>query len=246
MTLPITHFSVLDSTNEEAKRLALAGTQGPLWLHADRQTAGRGRRAKVWQSPIGNLAATGLYHWDGSLAASAHLGFAAALAVCDTLSPFLDGAQTLAIKWPNDVLQSGAKIAGILLESGSVPSGGHWVAVGIGINLASAPSDLPYPATALHEHLKTGGKPPATTDVLDVLITSFESWRTCLTGEGFAPIRTAWLARAHGLGAMLRTSAGQSGIFEDLSKEGALVLRQNSGRSIEISAGEVFFADQEN
>jgi BirA family biotin operon repressor/biotin-[acetyl-CoA-carboxylase] ligase len=94
--------------------------------------------------------------------------------------------------------------------------------------------------------VKTGAKPPATTEVLDLLIANFEGWRIRLIGEGFAPIRTAWLARAHGLGAMLRTSAGQSGIFEDLSKEGALVLRQNSGRSIEISAGEVFFADQEN
>jgi BirA family transcriptional regulator, biotin operon repressor / biotin---[acetyl-CoA-carboxylase] ligase len=243
---PIKHYPTLDSTNEEAKRRGAAGETGPLWIITDHQTHGRGRRARHWQSPAGNLAATGLYHWAGPLFHSAQLGFAAALAVSDTLSPFMRDPDALAIKWPNDILLNGAKIAGILLESGASPHGGHWIAVGIGINLAKAPDDLPYPATALGDHLKKGREVPSPEAVLEPLINAFERWRLTLQNEGFAPLRTAWLSRAHGLGRPLSTSAGEAGIFEDLSKEGALVLRQNTGRSIEISAGEVFFAGRES
>ncbi len=245
MTRPIRHFAVLDSTNEEAKRLGLAGECSPVWLHADRQTHGRGRRARHWQSPVGNLAATGLYHWDGALNRSAQLGFAAALAVADTAARWVDAPQSIKIKWPNDVLLHNAKLAGILLESGVSPNGGHWIAIGIGINVQSAPKDLPYAATAFAEHLKPGVQIPAPEVVLPQLIESFEGWYKRFMAEGFAPLRLAWLARAHGLGQALRTSSGEEGIFEDLSVDGALVLRQKAGRSIEVSAGEVFFADQE-
>ncbi|PHS28046.1 MAG: biotin--[acetyl-CoA-carboxylase] ligase [Robiginitomaculum sp.] len=245
MRPPIKHYSTLDSTNEEAKRRGTAGETGPLWIITDHQTHGRGRRSRHWQSPAGNLAATGLYHWAGPLLRSAQLGFAAALAATDTLSSFVRDPDALTIKWPNDILLNGAKIAGILLESGASRHGGHWIAVGIGINLAKAPDDLPYPATALGDHLKKGREVPSPEAVLSKLIDAFERWRTELQHEGFAPLRTAWLSRAHGLGRPLSTSAGETGVFEDLSKEGALVLRQNTGRSIEISAGEVFFADRE-
>ncbi len=244
--IPIKHYPTLDSTNEEAKRRGVAGETGPLWILADRQTHGRGRRARHWQSPVGNLAATGLYHWTGPLWHSAQLGFAAALAVSDTLSSFVRNPDALAIKWPNDILLDGAKIAGILLESGASPHGGHWIAIGIGINLATAPDGLPYPATALGDHLKRGHTVPRPDVVLSKLIDAFERWRLELQDQGFASLRTAWLSRAHGLGQSITTSSGETGIFEDLSKEGALVLRQNSGRSIEISAGEVFFADRES
>ena len=223
----------------------MAGERGPLWIVADSQSSGRGRRGRHWQSPAGNLAATGLYHWPGPLAQSAQLGFAAALAVVQTLAPWVQEPQSLSIKWPNDVLLGGAKIAGILLESGPCAPSGHWLAVGIGINIAQAPEDLPYPATALADHLAAKGIVPSVEPILDHLITAFEHWRTGLLEEGFAPLRRAWLARAHGLGQPLRTSAGQAGVFADLSSSGALVLRQADGQSIEISAGEIFFDPEE-
>lgn len=245
MRPPVKHYPVLDSTNEEAKRLGAAGEQGPLWIHADRQTHGRGRRARHWQSPMGNLAATGLYHWPGPLAGSAQLGFAAVLAVVDTAAHWVREPQALRIKWPNDIVLHEAKLAGILLESGVSAHGGHWVAIGIGVNLATAPDDLPYPATYLGEYLHSHKKQPLPKGVLDVLINAFEEWRQRYQDEGFAPLRLAWLARAKGLGKPLRTSSGEAGIFEDLSSSGALILRQNTGQSIEISAGEVFFANEE-
>ncbi len=242
LSIPTKHYPVLDSTNEEAKRLGLAGEQGPLWIITDQQTAGRGRRGRHWQSPVGNLACTGLYHWPGPLTGSAQLGFAAALSVSETLDPWIGGAQKLSIKWPNDVLLGGAKIAGILLESGAAPGGGHWLAVGIGINLKNAPVDLPYPATCLGDHLTNAKPAPSLQEIFESVITAFESWRIQLRDEGFAPLRLAWLARAHGLGQPMRTSSGRAGVFEDLSTNGALVLRPVTGQSIEISAGEVFFA----
>ncbi len=240
--LPIKHYSVLGSTNDEAKRLALAGEQGPLWIHADRQTRGRGRRSRQWQSPPGNLAATGLYYWDGPLAQSAQLGFVAALAVIETASQWVQQPQALAIKWPNDILLGDAKLAGILLESGQSAHGGHWIAVGIGLNIEDAPKDLPYPATALRNHLHGAAQSPKSGEVLDEVIARFESWHARLQKEGFAPVRLGWLSRAYGLGKPIKTSTGQVGVFEDLSAEGALLLRMNTGRSIEISAGEVFFS----
>jgi BirA family transcriptional regulator, biotin operon repressor / biotin---[acetyl-CoA-carboxylase] ligase len=242
---PIKHYPVLDSTNEEAKRLALAGEQGPLWIIADRQTKGRGRRARHWQSPRGNLAATGLYLESGALLQTAQLGFAAALAVADTVSLWVDDPQKLRLKWPNDVLLREAKLSGILLESGSASNNQHWLAVGIGINLAEAPQNLPYPATCLAEHLRKGIALPTPQEVLPTLIGHYEKWRTCLQQEGFAALRLAWLARAFGLGRPMTTRSGQSGIFEDLSSKGALVLRLNAGQSIEISAGEIYFANEE-
>ena len=243
--IQINRYPVLDSTNEEAKRLALAGETGPLWIMAARQTSGRGRRGRRWRSPAGNLYATGLYHWDGPLAASAQLGFAAALAAVQALDAWLNKASSITIKWPNDVLVGPAKIAGILLESGAAPGAGHWLAIGIGINIAAAPQGLPYPATALAAHMTEGARAPSPQAVLERVVDAFETWRQHLQRDGFAPLRTAWLSRAHGLGKPLRTSAGQSGVFTDLSSGGALVLRQPGGQSIEISAGEVFFVGEE-
>ncbi len=236
---------MLDSTNEEAKRLALAGETGPLWVMAECQRSGRGRRGRRWHSPPGNFFATGLYHWSGPLAASAQLGFAAALAVAAALDAWLEVNRKVAIKWPNDVLVENAKIAGILLESGAAPGGGHWLAVGIGINIATAPGGLPYPATALAAHLRRTKTLPSPQAVLEPVMAHFEGWRQRLREDGFAPLRAAWLARAHGLGESLSASTGQSGVFEDLSSTGTLVLRQPGGQSIEIGAGEVFFAGKE-
>jgi BirA family biotin operon repressor/biotin-[acetyl-CoA-carboxylase] ligase len=106
----------LDSTRSEARRLAEGGEQGPLWIIAERQTAGRGRRGRVWETLSGNLAATLLLRPDAPANTIGQLSFAAALAVADTAAHFAPGA-VITVKWPNDVLAEGRKLAGILLES---------------------------------------------------------------------------------------------------------------------------------
>lgn len=237
-------FDVLDSTSEEARRCADAGEKGPLWIVAAEQTAGRGRRGRVWHSPRGNLMATLLLRPDASAESAARLSFAAALAVGDTVSACAPNAP-VTLKWPNDVLVGRAKVAGVLLESQGAGSGPlKWMSVGIGINLASAPDDTPYTATALRSICSA---PPGPDQALEILSARWDHWYRAWLSGGFAPLRTAWLARADGLGQVVtaRLEGGAlQGVFTGLSETGALELRLPSGLTQAISAGEVFFGRQ--
>lgn len=222
----------IDSTNSEAARLARAGEAGPLWIMAEEQTAGRGRRGRRWDCGPGNLAAT-LLLCPGRKD-FAQLSFAAALAVADCAAHFAPDAR-LSVKWPNDVLANRAKLAGILLESA-----GDRLAIGIGINLASFPDDTPFPATALGA---LGVAVPTPDQALTVLAGCFARWYDCWLAEGFAPLRAAWLARAAGLGARIRARLPDGelhGVFEGMDEDGALLLNQQ-GTIRAIAAGEVYF-----
>lgn len=224
----------LDSTNEEARRLAMAGEAGPLWIMAERQTAGRGRRGRAWQVPQGNLAATLLLRPPASQAVSGQLSFAAALAVADMAAHFAPQAR-IAVKWPNDVLADGRKLAGILLEGGS-----GWLAVGIGVNLAAHPEGTEFPATCL---VQLGVAPPSPQDALTVLAARFAHWYDLWMRSGFECLRPAWLARAFGVGAPIRARLPHEtrmGVFEGIDAEGALLLNEG-GQLRAIAAGEVFF-----
>jgi BirA family biotin operon repressor/biotin-[acetyl-CoA-carboxylase] ligase len=235
------HFETIDSTNEEARRLAEAGEAGPVWIQADRQTAGRGRRGRAWDSPTGNLAAT-LFLRPGKPAREcAQLSFVAALAASDAVALTAPGIE-VKLKWPNDVLASGRKIAGILLESASVgddkPS---WLAIGIGINLAQFPEGTEFPATSLSA---LGHPAPKAGDAVAALAASFARWYEVWREQGFGNVRDAWLARAAGLGTRIRARLQNeeiSGVFEGIDEQGALVLRVGEGKTRVIAAGDVFF-----
>lgn len=234
-------FETIDSTNEEARRLASLGEAGPLWLWAREQTAGRGRRGRAWQSPRDNLAATLLLSPGKPAGECAQLSFAAALASSDAVAAFAPGAD-IKVKWPNDVLADGRKISGILLESSS--HGGAdpaWLAIGIGINLRGHPPDTEFPATSLPA---LGVAPPDPRDALLELAASFAKWYEVWAAQGFAPIRDAWLARAAGLGTRIRArlqNGETSGVFEGIDTGGALLLRESQSGVRAIAAGEVFF-----
>ena len=232
-------FDALDSTNEEAKRRAQDGEAGPLWIVARAQTAGRGRRGRAWTSAAGNLFTTGLFRLEASPGRAAQLSFAAALAVGDLAASVIP-SELVRLKWPNDVLVDGRKVAGILLESGAAPGGGLWLAVGIGVNLAHHPEDSERPATDLSVH--GGGVSPD--EAVKTLADRFEHWRTLWAREGFAPIREAWLSRAWGLGERCTARLdGETleGVFADLAEDGSLRLDLNDGRRRLVSAGDVFF-----
>jgi BirA family biotin operon repressor/biotin-[acetyl-CoA-carboxylase] ligase len=239
--IPLRHFEEIDSTNEEARRLALAGVGGPLWLVADRQTKGRGRRGRNWQSPQGNLAATLLLSPAMPIAQCAQLSFVAALGASDAVGRCAPRAE-MKVKWPNDVLADEKKIAGILLESTSKDGARpDWLAIGFGINLASHPADTEFPATSI---AGLGEKSPAPHAALDCLAASWSKWYEVWSERGFEPIRDAWLARAARLGAGIRARVADIevvGMFEGIDADGALNLRESTGRMRRISAGEVFF-----
>jgi BirA family biotin operon repressor/biotin-[acetyl-CoA-carboxylase] ligase len=231
-------LDAIDSTNEEARRRAMSGELGPLWIAARRQTAGRGRRGRVWQSGEGNLAATLLLRPGVPPADAAQLSFAASLAVADMVQHFAPDIPVTA-KWPNDVLAGGRKLAGILLESGN--NAGFWLAIGIGVNLADAPSGTEFPATSL----KTlRGSVPDPQEALAVLAVRFAFWRGTWRNGGFAALRQAWLDRADRLGEHIRARLPheeQEGVFEGIDASGALLLNQGQGCIRAIAAAEVFW-----
>ena len=238
---PVVVLDEIDSTNAEARRRAEAGEAGPLWLVGLRQTAGRGRRGRAWETGEGNLAATLLFRTDMPPAEAAQVSFVAALAVADMLAEYVP-ASLVSLKWPNDPLLGGLKVSGILVESGASPLGGLWIAVGIGVNLSRKPIDSERPATSIATYREI--PPPHPTEAIEVLAGAFERWRRAWSSLGFPVIADAWTARAHGLGEPCTARLGTEtieGIAEGLDGDGALRLRLDDGRVRRITAGDVFF-----
>lgn len=232
--MKIVRYDVIDSTNEEARRLAEAGETGPLWIVAHEQTGGRGRRGRTWVSQPGNLFATLLLSPPGSLEQRAQISFVAGLAAAEMIAAF---AGDVTLKWPNDVLLKGCKVAGMLLESVGLSA----LAVGFGVNLAHFPQQTEFPATSV---AKVAGSAPAPDDALARLAARWDAWYEVWTRDGFAPVRAAWLARASGLGERIRVrlmDREMNGVFENLDDNGALLLRQADGALARVTAGDVFF-----
>jgi BirA family biotin operon repressor/biotin-[acetyl-CoA-carboxylase] ligase len=226
----------LDSTNSEARRLAQAGEPGPVWITAARQSAGRGRRGRMWEAGQGNLAATLLLRPQAPASVIGQLSFAAALATAEMAAHFAHYA-VITVKWPNDVLADGRKLAGILLEGNSNQG---WLAIGIGVNLVSFPRGTEFPATSLAE---LGIAAPSSSEALTVLAARVAHWYDVWMSQGFESVRTAWLARAQQLGAPIRArlpNETREGVFEGIDAAGALLLNEQ-GRVRAIAAGEVFF-----
>jgi len=232
-------YAELDSTNEEARRLAEADEHGPLWISTARQTAGRGRRGRAWTMAEGNLAATLLLRPKASQAVAGQLSFAAALAAAEMVQHFAPDA-AVTVKWPNDVLAEGRKIAGILLEGGAQKDNKAWLAIGIGVNLAHHPEGTGFPATSLPQ---LGIAPPSCDQALGLLAARFAHWYDAWMESGFETLRAAWLKRASGLGAPITARLPhetRAGVFEGIDASGALLLKEESGVRA-IAAGEVFF-----
>lgn len=233
-----THYETLGSTNAEALALARAGERGPLWITARRQSAGRGRRGRPWVSEPGNLYATLLLTEPSAPERAPQLAFVAGLALHDAVAGCAAAlGPMLRLKWPNDLLLSGEKLAGILIEGESGPA--FAVAVGIGVNCVSHPDDAAFPAA----DLKTAGalvSPEALFPALSAAMARrLEQWRR---GEGFAAIRADWLKRAAGLGQEIRVRLPErefSGRFEGLDAAGHLLVAGPSGVTT-VTAGEVF------
>jgi BirA family biotin operon repressor/biotin-[acetyl-CoA-carboxylase] ligase len=246
------HFDSIDSTNAEAARLAqkdeFTAQQSPIWISADRQHAGKGRRGREWVSSTGNLFCTCLIKTDGDAPIDARLSFVAALAVAKTLAHYIDPS-LITIKWPNDVLVAGEKISGILLESGK-NGGKNWVSVGIGINLITDPEIENYPTTHMLAHMKghdlEGAEPlfSGVRPMIAVLAAAFHSWQDIYDQEGFEPIREAWLDRAHGIGEPVRAVLPHKTIIGTalgLDIDGGFEIQTSQDGVVKIHAGDVFF-----
>ena len=251
-------FDSVGSTNAEAMKAAMAGDSGKIWFAALQQTEGRGRRGRNWESPHGNLAASLFIVPEAPATSLASLGFVAGVALNTALNRLMPGAAIrsgidgadgtsgegrarIALKWPNDLLADGAKLAGILLEAQKRPDGGTAIVIGIGVNVVAAPQGLPYPATAL----AALGAPHDAASVFEALAESWvECYQTWNNGEGTAAIIRQWRGSAAGLGAEVavqRNGGVLRGIFETIDDAGHLIVRDDEGHRIAIAAGDVHF-----
>jgi BirA family biotin operon repressor/biotin-[acetyl-CoA-carboxylase] ligase len=227
--------AVLVSTMDEARALALAGAPDGTVVVARRQTAGRGRQGRAWFSPEGNLHASILLRPGLPAARLTELGFVVALAVADAVDALLPGGRAR-LKWPNDVLVAGAKIAGILVEL--IEDGA--AIVGVGVNLAHLPEAALYPVTSLACLGAAAGVDKTLLHLLAALEARLAEWRSV----GFAPVRSAWLARGPAIGETVRVRLGQQtthGSFAGLDADGALLIATD-GEPRRFAAGEVLFS----
>ncbi|WP_291868176.1 biotin--[acetyl-CoA-carboxylase] ligase [Bradyrhizobium sp.] len=243
-------FDQIGSTNAEAMARARDGEYGPMWFVTSEQTAGRGRRHRPWAAPRGNLASSILEVIDVSPAVAATLGFAAGLALETALQKVSVEASLrsagsddmkYSLKWPNDVLAGRHKLAGILLEAETLPSGRLAVVVGIGTNVVAAPEGTPTPATSLARlGVQVGAE-----DLFAALSDAWAEFRDIWNdGRGFGEIRRLWLERAAGLGQPVAVRAGATiveGTFDTIDDQGCLIVRKADGHRIPISAGDVYF-----
>ncbi|PQO24519.1 biotin--[acetyl-CoA-carboxylase] ligase [Rhodobacteraceae bacterium WD3A24] len=227
----------VDSTNAEAARRA-DSIDLPAWFLGLRQTGGRGRRGRPWADPEGNFAATLLMAPEGPAEQAALRSFVAALALFDAFAAVTGRPGAFALKWPNDVLVNGGKVAGILLEGIR-----DRLAIGVGVNLLNAPPADPDAAAPPTSLLSATGTRVTPEELLDALAPAFARWEAVFVAEGFAPVRAAWLDRAARLGRTITARTVREtheGLFETVDAHGALVLRTARGR-VAISAAEVYF-----
>ncbi|MCC9623023.1 biotin--[acetyl-CoA-carboxylase] ligase [Thalassospira sp. MA62] len=234
-------LDAIDSTNEEAKRLADKGAQSGALVLARTQTAGRGRRGRVWSSPVGNVYSSLLLRPTCSLSDAARLTFLIAVAVAEAIEIVTGNQVRPDCKWPNDLMVNGRKICGILLESASHQgSATDYLVIGMGINVAFFPDDAERPATSL----AALGAPVAVNELVSAYLARVAHWLPIWEGQGFAPVRDAWLNRAYGIGkpVVARLSERElAGTFVGLDDDGSLILREGAGTEHRIGAGEVFF-----
>ncbi|MBB6260143.1 BirA family biotin operon repressor/biotin-[acetyl-CoA-carboxylase] ligase [Paenochrobactrum gallinarii] len=243
-------FETIGSTNAVALERAAGGDQGKIWFVSKRQESGRGRRGRAWSTPEGNLASTLLLVEPFDLKNAATLGFVAGLALAEALDAVLTTHKPknnlkecphVTLKWPNDVFVNGAKLSGILLETVLLAQNRFGLAIGIGTNIVSHPTDLPYEATCLQ---KLGSDCDAETLFMalsDAWAINYQIWNH---GLGLDAIRLKWLERAHQLGnpvSVMVEGKLVEGVFETIDSSCRLVICEGDGTRTTITAGDVYF-----
>lgn len=226
---------------EEAARLG-PDLARPTWIMARRQTGGKGRQGRVWTTGEGNFAATHVMRPEGPAGMAALRSFLAANAVFETLAMSVDRTR-LSVKWPNDVLLDGGKIAGILLEASGAGGQVDWLSIGIGVNLVSAPRperEAGIDPVALQTE---GIASPSAEEFLTLLAVNYATEERIFADFGFAQIRETWLENAARLGEEITARTARdtrTGVFETVDEAGRLILRTKDGTEA-ISAADVYF-----
>ncbi len=251
-------YDSVGSTNSEAAAAIATGDPGNCWFAALQQTAGRGRRGRHWETPHGNLAASLLLRPETDPALTATLGFVAGVALNGALAEVLPEAQMktgidgadgfastgparIALKWPNDVLADGAKLAGILLEAQSGAGGAPIITIGFGVNVVAAPQGLPYPAVSVAELHVAADAAMIFEALAEHWVDAYALWNN---GQGVKAVLAEWRQSAAGIGtdvAINMDGRVVRGIFETIDDAGRLIVRMDDGQRVPVAAGDVHF-----
>ena len=234
----IIQLDITGSTNSDARKLAEQADFGPLWVIANQQNQGRGRRGREWISPKGNFYGSYLFPTDLTPQQRSQYSFVFALAIYDGLKALITDGQ-FDLKWPNDILLDEGKVSGLLLETGQTHHQA-WIIVGIGVNIVSSPKGTPYQATHLSKYSDESIDP---IKVQQYLQEQIDHWTSIFETSGFESIRHAWLDRAVNIPGPVTVRLPDEtfeGIAEDLKSNGALQVRLANGTIRQIHAGDVF------
>ena len=240
----IRHEALSDtaSTNTECLARARAGDSGLLWVTAERQTGGRGRRGRPWVSERGNLYASLLLIDPAPMERLASLPLAIAVAVHQAIRRVLpSGAEPLEVKWPNDILIGRKKTCGILVEGERLADGRHAVVIGIGINVSVMPDNPIYPVTCLRDQGSAASPEELFAHLFASMAETLDIWDG---GRGIAEVTARWRAVACGIGEKITVNLPDrsiSGYFAGIDDNGLLMLDTGTGRMMPIAAGDVFF-----
>ena len=236
----VIYYPSLTSTMEVARREARQGATEGTVIIADEQTAGRGRRGRVWLSPRGSIALSIILY--PSLSHLPSLIMLASLAVVHSIES-VTGLKSQ-IKWPNDVLVNGRKVCGILIESDVQGNAVNYAIIGIGINanlrLADFPEILPI-ATSLSDEM---GRDVSRLSIIRCLLVETERVYLALSAGG--SIYEEWRDSLVTLGRRVRVETGEAiyeGVAESVARDGSLLLRGPDGSLTRIVAGDVTLRD---
>lgn len=232
--MEIIEYKEIDSTNDELRRLAEKGAANFTVVTAKKQIRGKGRYSRSWESPEGNIYLSILLR-NLDVHTAHQVSFVASLAALEAIQINLPEAE-IRLKWPNDVLANGKKIAGILLESASNSSRPHtlqYLIIGFGINVKKSPDYA--------TNMKTLGNEENFAKIKNKLLEEFSKYYEMWLEDGFGKISSLWLKNASGLGEKIVANLEEKhveGIFRGLTSNGELKLETNEGEKI-ISSGEV-------
>ncbi|MBP7722054.1 MAG: biotin--[acetyl-CoA-carboxylase] ligase [Alphaproteobacteria bacterium] len=231
-------YDSVHSTQDIVKGLAELGQSEGKVVQALEQTGGRGRHGRQWISEKGNLYLSVLLRPTCQARHIGQLSILIAVALADTIRAHLKDPDVLMLKWPNDVLIGDQKCAGILIETALSDGGSiEYAAVGVGVNLASAPPQI---GAALNGYAK---KPLKTDKFRDEFLKNLNKTYALWSQEGFEDIKERWLQMAHKKGTNLRIRIGvqvETGLFYGIDDDGNLLLHDRDLRQKKVTAGEVY------
>ena len=240
----IIKYKEIDSTNNEAIRLLDKKKSFPYWILAEKQTAGKGRKNRYWDSLIGNFMGTYVIEINIERKFLPNLAFVTALAIYDTILKFIssNNGKMVQLKWPNDLILNKSKCGGVLIENiSSKNENNHIIAIGIGVNLIKSPLKTTFPSCNIFEETNIKIDPEEFLFELDKnIIKKINFWNN---GLNYEAILEQWIEKAFLLNkkisVTLPNGKKEKGIFSSIDKEGGLILTTNNKDKI-FYAAEIF------